>query len=291
MVLRPPLIHTDRVRAVIPTFRDWEDARVTVESLLECRPSPKEIVLVSDNPEPSSPAWARRYPIRLVSYGKNLGPAHARNVGALLDTGRLIDWLYFTDTGCTRNTAFFSILAEASMQLPETTVAIAGPVNGLVASSRATPINLYMTEEQILNPPMDENGPQGLVTANAAVSVEGFRAVNGFDTSYPFAAGEDLDLGLRMRRLGSIGWAKHAQVWHRFAESMDDFRRRFVRYGAGNAHLEHRLALPAIGLSKIVAYDPDLQHLADLQAAAMQQGYESHHQALASSDSKTRRNR
>ena len=63
LILRPPLLNLDRLRVVVPTFRDWDEARVTVESLLACCPRPAEIVLVNDNHEPDLAGWVRRYPI------------------------------------------------------------------------------------------------------------------------------------------------------------------------------------------------------------------------------------
>jgi len=166
------------------------------------------------------------------------------------------------------------------MAMPRSAVAIAAPVRGVVVSPTASPINYYMTEEAILNPPLDAHGPQAIVTANAAVSAPVFRAVGGFDTSYPFAAGEDLDLGLRLRHWGPIGWARDAIVRHRFAESLDDFGNRFRRYGAGNAHMERQWALPAIRVEMVQVGDPALRPLANLHVRAMQTGYDRHASAL-----------
>lgn len=273
---RPPLLDLDHTRVVVPTYRDWDGARATIESILECRPLPVEIVLVDDNLEPARPAWVDRCPIRIVDYAGNRGPSFARNAGARLRVERRIDWLYFTDTGCTRDRGFFAELVEASMAMPRTTVAVAAPVIGIIDSPSSSPINRYMTEEAILNPPRDCHGPQAIVTANAAVSAAAFHALGGFDTTYPFAAGEDLDLGVRLRRLGPIGWAKRAVVRHQFAERVDDFLRRFHRYGAGTAHLAMTLGLPSLRVHTIHSRDPALQYLADAQTLAMGHGYDTH---------------
>lgn len=278
-----------RLRVVVPTFRDWDDLRLTIDSVMECRPRPQEIVIVNDNHESDLPAWVGRYPVQVVNYVGNRGPSYARNAGASLATRYPIDWLYFTDTGCTRDPSFFAVLADASIRLPRSSVAVAGPVRGTGSASIATPINHFMTEESILNPPFDAHGPQAIVTANAAVSMSAFRLARGFDTTYPFAAGEDLDLGIRLRRLGSIGWAAGAAVHHRFTESVDDFEKRFFRYGAGNAHLEHRLRLPSLRLTSITAQSPKRQWLADLQVAAMQRGYEQHCSVLIEREARRHR--
>ncbi|MFN6195594.1 MAG: glycosyltransferase family 2 protein [Planctomycetota bacterium] len=269
----PPL-DAARSRVIVPTFRDWGDAKLTIESLLACRPAPREIVLVDDNGSGTVPSWAQRYPIHLVRYDRNRGPAYARNMGAALITGMRCKWLLFTDTGCARDTDFFAVLSEFSHRQPRSCVAIAGPVHGVVVSRSATPINHYMTEEGILNPPMQDGMPQAIITANAAVSALAFRATGGFDPSYPHAAGEDLDLGLKLRRLGPIAWAEAAVVRHRFDECIDDFEKRFERYGAGNAHLQARWNLGSMRAAAFFSHDPSLQRLADTQVRAMQHGYD-----------------
>jgi GT2 family glycosyltransferase len=269
----PPLEPT-RTRAVIPTFRDWRQAKASVESLLNCRPHVGEIVVVSDNASGHVPGWARSYPIQVLGYGANRGPSFARNFGAHFKSQHPIEWLLFTDTGCERDPNYFESLVAASGAQGTSCVAIAGPVHGVVSSKDATPINCYMTEEGILNPPILDGMPQSIITANAAVSIAAFRAVGGFDTSYPFAAGEDLDLGLKLLRLGRIGWAPKALVRHRFLESLCDFRRRFERYGEGNAHLEQTWSLPCIRPLRFSAHDPAMQWLAGEQICAMQRGYD-----------------
>lgn len=274
--VRTPPLNPARTRAIVPTFRDWDAARETVESLLACVPRPAEIVVVDDSHEMDPPRWVRCDGIALVSYEGNRGPSVARNAGAAHNSGRPIDWFYFTDTGCWREPDFIARLVEARLSARFDCVALAGPVHGVTVSATATPINHYMTIEGILNPPMDADGPQAIVTANAAVCASAFRTAGGFDASYPFASGEDLDLGLKLRLLGSIHWARHAIVCHRFVEDVDDFTRRFVRYGKGTAHLEHRLNLPSIKPSRFIAHDPALQGLADLQIVSMRRGYEQH---------------
>lgn len=281
LLLRPPLIHPKRLRGIIPTFRDWDAARTTIESLLACWPRPSEIVLVNDNIEPDVPDWVHRYPIHLVDYPGNRGPSWARNMGVLFKSGHQVDWLYFTDTGCERDTGFFGELIEASMAMPRSTIAIAAPVVGVVVSAEVTPINHYMTEEAILNPPRSLHGPQAIITANAAVSAAGFHAAGGFSNSYPYAGGEDLDLGVKLRHHGPIGWAPRAIVRHRFMECLDDFRRRFLRYGAGNAHLERMWDLPSMRVHDVTAHNPAMQSLAKAQVRAMQTGYDEHLRTLA----------
>ncbi|GAB4195604.1 MAG: hypothetical protein OHK0013_01970 [Sandaracinaceae bacterium] len=267
-------LRASTTRVVVPTYRDWEDAHRTIASLLRCRPRPSEIVLVDDNAEHAPPPWVARLPITLVSYRGNRGPAFARNAGAHAPSNRRIDWLYFTDGGCERDPDFFGELEAASLASREGTIAIAAPVVGQVTCPRTTPINHYMTVEAILCPPRDVHGPQAIVTANAAVHAATFRALGGFRTVFPTAAGEDLDLGLRLRSRGWIAWAERAVVTHAFAEDEQDFARRFERYGAGNARLERLWGMSSLRPVPFRAATTALQRLADLQVEAMSRGYD-----------------
>lgn len=280
-----PPMEPEHTRVVIATFRDWDAARLTVESILECRHRPCELVLVDDNAELNPPRWVSRSPIRYLSYRGNRGPSFARNFGAAHDSGRDINWFYFTDSGCDRDVDFFDSLMDVQRLAPRSTVAVGGPVLGSRYLCETNPINRYMTEERILCPPCNEEGSQAIVTANALVSAEAFRVLQGFDCSYPFAAAEDLDLGVRLRRFGRIAWAERAAVYHEFRESLDDLAARFVRYGAGTAHLEKRLGLASLRPTHISAADPALQYLADTQLAAMRKGYDQQTEVLRTLES------
>jgi len=312
------------IHAIIPTFNDWDGAKITVESLLRMKPAPRKITIVDDNRLKYTPAWisdqALRDPrVKLSNgYEGNMGPAYARNIGfgfppvqrydnlltadsaqdryvrhpyrshgadvRLVGSGNPVrsydwkgeaEWYYFTDSGCEHAEGLLQHFAEAWQDTGDSCVAISGPVEG----SGDGLINQFMTEQGILNPPKarllyDIMLPQALVTANALVSGLAFSFVGGFDETFQIAAGEDLDLGIRLRRLGLIGWAERAKVMHRFPEEMLDFEKRFERYGAGNRQLELKHRLPSLRARKYTAALPSLQALADRQVAAMQRGYD-----------------
>jgi GT2 family glycosyltransferase len=249
-----------------------------------------------------------------AGYEDNLGPAYARNVAfgfpvnpnylsmssgpryerkarrEWRDDPRLVfdrhkptefswrhdaDWFYFTDSGCEHSKDLFEQFAECWRETGDSCVAISGPVQGKGEGL----INRFMTEQGILNPPKtrliyDTMLPQAIVTANALVAGIAFSFIGGFDETFTEAAGEDLDLGLRLRKLGVIGWAEKAVVKHEFEESKDDFFRRFKRYGSGNRRLEVKHNLPSLRARKIKAELPEFQELADLQVKAMQEGYD-----------------
>lgn len=309
------------IKAIIPTCKDWDGLRVTIESLQKLRTPPKEIAVANDNAERRVPSWLSDYPVKIVDCGGNLGPAKARNLGfglrkeydfiktlgalnALL-TGKslpdyakngfcpeleyqyyaenptafkwnaCIDWYYFTDCGCTHDPDLFLKFEQAWKECGDCCVAISGPVTG----SGSGAINDYMTEQGILDPPREKtihgvSLPQAIITANALIAGLPFAFLGGFDPQFQEAAGEDLDIGIRLRDLGIIAWAPAARVSHRFEEDESDFYRRFRRYGRGNRHLELKHGLPSLRAQPFSPEKPEHKRLAQLAVEAMQAGYD-----------------
>ena len=312
------------IRVVIPTYKDWDGLRVTLDSLLNLKTPPKKITIANDNPDDAVPAWLQAYPVEILNYSGNVGPAHARNLGFGLNekhvAGSLFlhlmahrrrgeeevklnltgiaplfihnskggrqtfswesefDWVYFTDCGCTHDPDLFLKFEKAWRDCGDCCVAISGPVTG----SGPGAINDYMTEQGVLNPPLeyDLHGvhiPQAIITANALIAALPFAYLDGFDTKFKEAAGEDLDMGIRLRQFGVIAWAKEATAAHRFDEDDSDFYKRFSRYGRGNRALEVKHGLPSLRARQFdpeKKHDPEHVRLAKLSLEAMQAGYD-----------------
>jgi glycosyltransferase involved in cell wall biosynthesis len=56
--------------------------------------------------------------------------------------------------------------------------------------------------------------PGGYLTCNIAYRANALRAVGGFAEEFPFPHGEDLDLGIRITRLGTLGYTETMNVLH-----------------------------------------------------------------------------
>lgn len=186
-----------------------------------------------------------------------------------------VDWYYFTDCGCTHDPDLFLNFERAWKECGDCCVAISGPVTG----SGSGAINDYMTEQGVLNPPREKtihgiSLPQAVVTANALIAGLPFAFLGGFDPQFQEAAGEDLDVGIRLRSLGVIAWAPDAKVSHRFEEDESDFYRRFRRYGRGNRRLELKHGLPSLRAQPFPPEKSEHKHLAQLAVEAMQAGYD-----------------
>ena len=273
--VRSPKIDPRKIRVVVPVYKDWEGLKVTLESLQALTPRPGSITVANDNADTSVPSWLKSYPIQIVNYRNNRGPAYARNRGAE-NLGTACDWIYFTDCGCEHVRNLITHFVNAQESSDESIIAVCGTVVGK-GSGR---INRYMTEMGILNPPFEqelgprgEEIPQAIITANALVYAPVFHQLGGFSTAFGEAGGEDLDLGIRLRELGRLVYAPRAIVSHEFAEDLHDFQRRFERYGRANRLVEQVHKLPSLRPEPLKA-DPEFSDLAKLQIESLCSGYD-----------------
>lgn len=85
--------------------------------------------------------------------------------------------------------------------------------------------------------------------------------------------GEDIDFGLRPRGPGQVGWCPEDAVTHQFEDCLDDFDRRFLRYGRGMRTLADKWGQD-LAPFEFQAMSPDLQWLADRQFVRMLEGYQ-----------------
>jgi GT2 family glycosyltransferase len=273
---RSPKIEPRKIRVVIPVYKDWQGLKTTLDSLQALNPRPGAITVANDNADYHIPEWLKSYPIKIVNYRANRGPAHARNKGSgNPDTG--FDWIYFTDCGCEHVRDIIRQFVNAQERVGDSIVAICGSVAGKGPGK----INRYMTEMDILNPPFEkdlghsgEKIPQAIITANTLVYAPAFHQLGGFSTAFSGAGGEDLDFGIRLRELGRLVFAPHAAVSHEFDEDIQDFKRRFERYGRGNRLLEQKHKLPSLRPKPFLPKNPEFNDLAELQIESLCRGYD-----------------
>ncbi len=170
-----------------------------------------------------------------------VGVGVQRNRGWRAAQGELV---IFVDSDCTATPGLLSALVTAFAD--PCVVAVAGRVR--FAGPRSLPLEAAFATGVVaafdgFDKRDGERVPWG-VTANLAVRRTALVAVGGFDEGVP--AGEDVDLGLRLSRLGKLQYASEALVEHHTEtwEGMAEVAVRFFRYGRADAHL--RRAHPAV---------------------------------------------
>src|SRR4051812_41125527 len=176
---------------IIPTYRRPAQLSACLQALAR-QDYPRdlfEVIVVDDGGEtPLDPVVApfiNKLEVTLIRQA-NAGPAVARNTGVARARGQ---WLAFTDDDCTPAPSWLRALAACFTATPADAVA-GRTVNAL-------PDNPYATASQLLVSFLfayhntDPQQARFATTSNLALPAEPFRALAGFDPTFPVPGGED----------------------------------------------------------------------------------------------------
>jgi glycosyltransferase involved in cell wall biosynthesis len=242
MAFKSPAIQgTKEISIVIPVRNNQTGINRFLLTLFQQRASctlPYEVIIVRDHGSPIT------IPDEFQTYGTEVkkldsdgtGPASARNVGYRNAKGK---WILFTDSDCIPAPS----LLDGYIQSSNGSVGYAGTV----ASLGKDIISRYYESQRILMPSANHNrsicSPDYLITANSLVWKDALDIVEGFDEEIKIAAGEDVDLGFRLREIGELSFAPKSIVFHDFNDGLIGFVKRFKRYGNGNQQIAKRYNL------------------------------------------------
>ena len=204
-----------------------------------------EVVVVDDGSDtPLDPVVEPyRAVLQIALLGQSRGgPARARNRGAEAARGR---FLAFTDDDCAPAPDWLTRLAGT---LGNATDHVVGgrTINALSNNTCAEASQLLL---DYLHGYFNQRSTEiwFLASCNLALSAELYRAVGGFDPSFPRAAAEDRDFCDRLQRHGCRKtYARNAVVYHRHALTLPSFWRQHFGYGRG-AHRFRRARVHRTG--------------------------------------------
>jgi GT2 family glycosyltransferase len=199
-----------------------------------------EVIVVDDGSsspmEPVVAPFADRLEVRVVRQA-NAGPAQARNAGAAAARGR---FLAFTDDDCRPARDWLTALMRPLEQAPDALVggSCANALRGSACAQASQDIVSFLYAEAQAHADRFEF----FTSNNLACCKDRFLAMGGFDSSFPLAAGEDRELGIRWRRKGgALVYAKDAAVAHHHRLDLARFWRQQCNYGRGALRLRRRL--------------------------------------------------
>jgi GT2 family glycosyltransferase len=230
----------DLISVIVPTYDRPDALDACLAGLARSRYPGEgfEVVVVDDgSAAPLDDLVARHrdtLPVVLERQA-NSGPAAARNRGAARARGSL---LAFTDDDCVVDPDWLAALARAARRHPEHL--IGGRVVNLLDGNRFAAASQDLVSYLYQYGSADVGAPRWFgffASNNLAVPAGAFRALGGFDESFPLAAGEDRDFCARWRERG---WpALHvpeALVQHRHPLNARRFWRQHFNYGRGAYH-------------------------------------------------------
>lgn len=191
---------------------------------------PAEIIIIDNNSRPRITVSQHYRDTGLkitLLFCPATGPACARNLGV---HHTQTDWILFTDSDCIPSPSFIM----GYLTVLDGSVGYAGNVRAWGNDN----LSKYYESQEILLPSLTTvdgtKRPEYLITANSLVWKPAFEYIGGFNETITIAAGEDIDLGFRLREVGSLSVALTSSVYHNFDGGLLKFCRRFVRYGKGN---------------------------------------------------------
>ncbi|MEZ4704205.1 MAG: glycosyltransferase [Bdellovibrionota bacterium] len=155
------------------------------------------------------------------------GPAAARNVGIRQAKA---SWIAFTDDDALPESRW---LETFSKSLSNEALAFSGMTK---SSHIATLTEKYLDEVKHLS--VHHIGEDGtlayIITVNACFSKKILLDIGGFDETFPYPSGEDMDLGFRLRERGvSFKIVEDAVVYHRHRSSFLEMTKTWFIYGRG----------------------------------------------------------
>lgn len=227
-----------RFSVIVPTFDRCDSlARcLTALAAQELERDRFEVLVVDDGGARSPREVVARFrdslDIRLLEQ-VNAGPAAARNAGAQASRG---DYLVFTDDDCQPDPGWLSELAASATMFPGRAVGgrVDNALNDGLYSSASQELIEFLYE--YYNAARDDG--RFFITSNLAFPAAQFRALGGFDVTFPLAAAEDRDLCDRWIEQGhSMVYADAAVVRHAHALGLGSFCRQHLNYGRGAYHL------------------------------------------------------
>lgn len=228
------------VSVVIPTYGRPERLAQCLQSMCALRGASFEVVVVDDgSPDPAehvTRGFADR--LRLTTLRQaNAGPATARNRGAAAAKGAIIA---FTDDDCLVDPEWLETLTARVHDDPSALVggATINMLTDNIFSEASQDLVTFLYEHA----QKKGRGFDYFTSNNMACRRDRFLEVGGFDETFPLAAAEDREFGLRWKASGgALVYEPAARIRHAHLLDLRRFWRQQANYGRGARHLRLRV--------------------------------------------------
>lgn len=192
-----------------------------------------EVIVIDDASEirldPIVSPYRKKIDVALITQPHS-GPAMARNRGAARAKGQ---YLAFTDDDCEPSPDWIKALSARFGGMSEQIVG-GRTLNWLAGNAYAT-VTQMVTDYVIHHSSFDLSQKRFFPSNNLAIPADCFHRVGGFNTDFPFGAGEDRELSQRLidHQLPLV-YAPEVIVYHSHRFTLSTFLRRHFDYGRGS---------------------------------------------------------
>jgi glycosyltransferase involved in cell wall biosynthesis len=222
-----------KISVIIPTYNRAEHLRRTIRYLLDQSDAPEhEILVIDDGSTDSTLELIHEFEEKLAGKLRRIpaghhGPAAARNLGIIKARGNIIAMI---DDDCLPEPDWLANLIRG-FEKDDRLAGIGGqtlPVDDTNIWSR------FQDLFAMRKPHEDGSGITFLLTNNAAFRRDHLIEIGGFDETFPAAAGEDVDLCMRLRAKGyTLGYEPKARIRHHNITTFAGYLKMCWRYGQG----------------------------------------------------------
>lgn len=204
------------VSVIIPVYNSQNTIKQLLNSLFRQDFNGEyEIIVVDDGSCDSTASILSGYNNVRVIKQNNAGPAAARNKGAINAKG---DIILFTDSDCEVFPDWIKQMVKPFMEHPGVT-----GVKGAYRTKQKSLVARFaqLEYEDKYDKMKQEKYIDFIDTYSAGFRKEAFMAEGGYDTSFPVACAEDVDLSYRLDKKGhKMLFIPHALVFHRHPEKL-----------------------------------------------------------------------
>jgi glycosyltransferase involved in cell wall biosynthesis len=208
-----------KISVIVPTYARSDLLARLLESLARqtFAACDFELIVADDGSPPDTErvvqTFAATAPMSVIYLRQpNAGPARARNLAI---SRCAFDWIAMTDDDCVADPGWLSAVVGAIERNPE-----AVAVEGKTVCPDRHPLKHFVENLE----------GQRYWTANMAFSRKALLAVGGFDGDFPHACNEDIEIALKIQKVGEIVWCPEALIVHPARnQPLMSFVRRFTR--------------------------------------------------------------
>ncbi len=197
-----------KATVIIPAYNAGKTIEKCLASLREQSFKDFETIVVDDGSKDKTPEIAKSFRGVNLLQQENAGPAKARNKGAAKARGKI---LVFLDSDCVPEKNWLR-----EMLAPFSDKTIAGVQGKYLNSQRELIARFTHLEiEQRYEKMAKSEFIDFIGSYSAAYRKSVFNEMNGFDTGFPMASGEDTDLSFRISEAGhKMKFNQNARVYH-----------------------------------------------------------------------------
>ncbi|HEV3305034.1 MAG TPA: glycosyltransferase [Candidatus Sulfotelmatobacter sp.] len=213
------------ISVIIPTFNGASRIGYCLDALIQHTAGRNvEILVVNDGSTDDTADVVQRYSgVRLITQA-NAGPAAARNRGALATCGTII---LFTDDDCVPTPNWLDAMLEP-FENPEV-VGAKGVYRTRQKSLVARFVQIEYEDKYRLMARLPDI--DFIDTYSAAFRRDRFLEMTGYDTSFPLACAEDIELSYRMSARGwKMKFAPNAIVYHTHPDTLSKYLKKKYKF-------------------------------------------------------------